>query len=559
MLVGGSTLLSANRGRTYGYSSFVELSAQKYSDGSFNICIDSEGESGAIGSLAVERVVEQINEKQSLNIDTVTGATVSSAAALESAAKALAGVGFDTNELKQKQDLLSTADITEHCDVVVVGAGGAGLTAAISAAKAGAKVIVVEKLGIPGGSTARSDGKIAATGSSLQQYFGVVDNVSSFAGYMMGYSDEKDSQNRIMLLAEHSGANIDFLSDCGVRFSENILSISDEEDAQRDHVALDKNGNAGGAAIVLPLLETAKELGVRFIYESTVNGLLRSVYGDVEGVKATTKDGGTLTVKAGATILATGGYDRASARCTEYNAHSTVPAASYSGVGGTGDGVLLAEQAGAKILEGSLMAELYDFSLNTNSEYGLLITPRGDRFVNESLGAFELGSALQERGFSNAYMLFDSVTASAAVRDAASDGSGKVISSTTMMGLEAALKCSGLSAAVNRYNLLCDSKLDSDYGKERRYMKPLDSGPFYAVPYELASYGTLGGIRSNNKCQAMSAISVVPGLYAAGEVSNGAYFRTGIPDGGVTLAQVVETGRIAGQNAATFALTGDNY
>lgn len=555
LLIGGNRYFDAGRGRTYGYQSWVEVTAQRTGDGAFFLTVDSEKETPAIGDQAVARTVELINEGQTLDVDVLTGATVSSNAALESASKALKNLGYDIDSLASRPSLTFEPYRTEECDVVVVGAGGAGLSAAIEAAKYGADVIVVEKLGIAGGSTARSDGLIMATGSGLQNYFGIKDTTASFAGFLYSFASDNILQSRLISLAENSGSNIDFLRENGVEFSDHLLAANDAEGVQRLHQIVTSGGEAAGGALITPLREKAEELGVEFFYGADVREILTDHYSNVVGVRARCLDGSELTVKADATIIASGGYDRSPTLIRDFSLGGAPPAFSFSGVGSTGEVMRLASDLGVKIIKGSLIAELHDFAAGTEGFHGLLVNRLGSRFVNESLDSFALGSAVQTSGSGEAWLILDSSDASGKVKSLAGPEGG-VVSAATLEQLASALGAANLPATVSRYNYMCANNLDEDYGKPTRWLREIDAGPFYAVPYKLASYGSLGGIRTNNRCQAMSNLAAVPGLYAAGEAAFGSYMDEGYPGFGASLAVVVDSGRTAGKSAAIFALTG---
>ena len=556
LLIGGNAYFDAGRGRTYGYQSWIEVTAQRLDNGSFFLTVDSEKETPALGDQAVERTIALINEGQTLDVDVLTGATISSSAALESATKALKHLGYDIDTLATRPSLTFEPQRLEKCDVVIIGAGGAGLTAAIEAAKYGADVVVVEKLGIAGGSTARSDGLIMATGSALQTYYGVNDTTASFAGFLYGFASENILQSRLIALAENSGANIDFLRENGVNFSESLIKTGGAESVERIHQITTSGGEAAGGALITPLRETAESLGVRFFYGADVNEILTDHYSNIIGVTARCLDGSELTVHAAATVIASGGYDRSPSLIREFSLGGQAPAFSYSGAGNTGDVTRLASDLGVKIIKGSLIAELRDFAAGTDSAGALLVNDLGSRFADESLDAFSLGSAVQSSGSGTAWLILDSAKASGKVEKLAGGESG-VVSAAGLEELALKLGAANLPATVSRYNYMCVSNLDEDYGKPTRWLKEIsDNGPYYAVPYKLASYGSLGGIRTNNRCQAMSNLAAVPGLYAAGEAAFGSYMDEGYPGFGASLAVVVDSGRIAGKNAAVYALTG---
>lgn len=264
-LVGGVGLLAGGRARVHGYSGTIVMSAEVQEDGSFRLQVDRHKEDYGLGSIALARVVDAVNEQQNLDVDLISGATETSAAALECARKALENAGIDTGSLQGTESGGGEGFVDYSCDVVVVGAGGAGLTAALSAAQNGSQVIVVEKMGMAGGSTVRSEGMLMAAGTELQAYNGVRDGSASFSSFLYGLCDPLISrQNRIVTLSEHSADNLKMLEDLGVRFSDTLLRSADggragacrgrskrQRGRRRDRAAAAQRLRRGGRAVCL--------------------------------------------------------------------------------------------------------------------------------------------------------------------------------------------------------------------------------------------------------------------------------------------------------------------
>ncbi len=558
-LVGGAAKLDAGRARVDGYRGEIEMTAQRNRDGSFTLTADRHNESYGIGDLAVDNVVRLVNEQQNLTVDVLSGATETSAAALECAALALENAGFDVEAMRAEAERARSDEpqyIDYQCDVVVVGAGGAGLTAAVSAAQNGAEVLVVEKLGIAGGNTARADGYIMATNTALQEYGGVNDSPASMAGYLFAFAGGNVRQNKLVSLAERSASNIEFLESLGVRFSQTLLS-SGGDPTRRVHIAINEKGEASGGAIVKPLLRACDELGVKILYNLEVTELVRDLYGNVLGVRGVTAERDVVTIWADATVLATGGYDRSATMIEDYNKTSARPAYSYSSEGNTGDGLRLAQTVGAQLFKGSLIAELYDFSCGTNGSAGLLVTPSGERFADESADAFHLGGEVQRAGANGAYLILDGSADSAALR--AGVASGAAYQADSIQALAQALGAPALAQTVESYNRQCAQRRDDQFGKDAAYLNALEDGPYYAVVYKLKSYGTMGGLKTNNNGQVSSSAGFVPNLFACGEVANGYHFDEVFPGFGASLAQVIDSGRMTGAFAAQYALSPESY
>ena len=541
----------------HGYRGDVTVRAA-LSDGGFVVELVSCDEREGLGTLGAEAMVERINTAGTLAVDVVSGATVTSSAVLAAAEQALVRAGA-SRELMYR----AATDAWEYryltYDVVVVGAGAAGLTAAIEASRAGASVLVVEKQGVAGGSSARSEGVIAATGTDEQAYLYIDDSPTSFAASWLSGSGVSSNQLRILSLSERSADNLALLSELGVSFSRSLMSDNPSDRVPRRlHPIVDEDGEMGGGALVAPLVEAAEELGVDFLYDARVYEIQLGIAGEVTGVRARLADGGVVTVESTAVILATGGYDRS--RDLMYEFLEPVELYSVSSPGNTGDGIELALAAGGALDPGfGLMTDLYDFYAGTSgSAGGMLVTPDGERFVREDADSFTKATTLLGRGeYARAYYIVDAAGATAAVTAAAE--SGTVTSADSLAALSSALDAPWLERVAALYNDLCAEGADPYYGKDPAHLIPLGEGPYYAIPYELRCFGTTGGIATDLGCAVVSAADntrVVPGLYAAGECANGSYFAEGYPGRGYSLAQVIDTGIIAGTKSAEYVAAG---
>jgi Succinate dehydrogenase/fumarate reductase, flavoprotein subunit len=533
-----------------GYRSDIRVEASVDEDGRVTVVSLSHNETPGIGDFSVTVTIELINKKQSVAIDAVAGATVSSLATIAAAEEAISKLAVDIEKFLSPSLTETTEYLTLDYDVVVVGAGGAGLTAAITAAEKGAKVVVMEKLGIPGGSTARSDGRIMAAGTELQQKYREADNSGSFAGYLYDFADKSLGSFRQLELAEHSAANLRFLENIGITFADNVYAAFEGQSPKRVHLV--SNGDdTGGCLMIQPLVDKALELGVAFLYNTRAFELVQSFDGTVRGVRGKSSFGHVLTLNADAVILASGGFDRSHALLSEHGLSSGL---SVSGVGSTGDGVELARSAGADIFDAaSLIATLEDLGTGLFDTTGLIVDASGNRLGNEAGDPFLLSSTLLSRGYTTAYLIVDAGAYNDAVR--AGLDVGKVVVADTVEELSEKTGMPDLNFAVAQYNIKCANKSDPEYGKPSRYLGALADGPFCAVPLALKTYGTLGGVVTNSRCQVLDNTgNMITGLYAAGEVMNGAFFITGFPSFGASLAEVLETGILAGDNAAKHAL-----
>ncbi|MEA5051625.1 MAG: FAD-dependent oxidoreductase [Oscillospiraceae bacterium] len=544
----GCGLTGKASGSAEGYGGELVLRAVRDGD-DFVLSVEKSKETTGIGSLALRRLLDDMNERQSLAPDVVSGATETSHAAVEAATKAVRSLGFDVGELASRVRFNEVADKEYSCDVLVIGAGGAGLTAAIAAAEKGEDVIVLEKMGVAGGSTARSGGRIMAAGTSIQKDKLISDTSSGLGSFLFGYAEDDADSTRVLDMAQHTAANLDLLTKYGVRFSGTLLPTYAGQQPERVHIIVGSSGTAGGGYLIEPLVRAAEAYGVTILYETEATELLSTAAFAVTGARAKEAGGSIVTVHADATILATGGYDRDASLFSSLAHADAAMAVSQTALGTTGDGIRLAENVGGTVLSGAPIATLDDYYAQTGGSFGLLVTPAGIRFCNEAGREFSVSGALFRTGSAYAYL----ITSDGGSGVKAAVSNGYAYEADSVEALADAIHAPGLAATVSQYNELCAAGEDTRFGKDAKYLKAVEGRQYYAVPYLATVYGTTGGILTNISCAVVNENGdAVDGLYAAGELANGVYFDYEFPGFGASLAETIETGRIAGERAAVY-------
>ena len=514
----------------------------------------SQNETAGLADPAIANVPAAIVEKQSLAVDTASGATVTSKAILAAAEAALTAAGADVEALKVAEVEAREAQTIEiTADVVVLGAGGAGVAAAVEAYDAGAKVVLLEKMGVIGGTTATSQGMVGAYES---KYTKEKDVHYTF--------EESNASYRLdpaltSITIEQSGAAIDFMADrLGMNFYDVIVGYGP---LQMMHL-VEGAGPAMKTAMETALAGTEIEL----MLNTEATEILMNEDGSVKGVAA--KSGvDTVYVYADSVIVCTGGY--------AYNPEMTVrldpEKRGTMGIGhvaSTGEGIMMASNVGALLTHtNDMMCVLKDYEImtehNGNSTTAnvssfisrnntVLLGADGKRFVNEK----DIGYMTQKLNspvFDQMHK--DDLGYVWAISDKKSlDEKGvkrgldmEFITADTFeelaekMGLDVAT----VAETLNNYNSYVDAGHDPEFG--RLLLAKLEA-PYCAVrvmPCEIITYG---GIARNENSEVIRADgTVIPGLYTAGEASaNSAYM-------GFTITNAFVWGRIAGTNAAAFA------
>ena len=498
---------------------------------------------------------------QSIDVDSVSSATVTSNAIKAAVADCIAQAGGDAQALKSVAEKEPVQDAVYDVDVVVVGAGAAGLSAANTALEAGANVLILEKTGVTGGSTARSGGKILGAGTEWQTAQGFTDTPDMMYDYLMSFDrDGIMDADLVRTFCDNSAENIQWLVDRGVQMQD-VEPIHSSLTPWRVHNVKGGGGQTSGhgGQFTAPLTNLYEGNGGKILYNCTANELLTDESGAVVGVKGTMADGSTVTVNAKGVILATGGYAHNEEMLSRYN--DFLPTNIYSGVPMTnvGDGLVMAEAVGAKNFDApglQLVYVSYDCYVGINEESGLIVTNKGERVVNEWSYQSHVAQALADAKSPCGYYI-TAVKNGACVEPYPMLAWGvtmeNVPHAATIAELaeQIGMDASALEATVTRYNELCEKGKDEDFGKPAEYMIPVEGETYYAFYMTPGSSVTFGGLQIDTDAHVLDTNDQpISGLYAAGEVAFTGLFDAEYPCCGMAIGGAVYYGRIAGQLAA---------
>jgi flavocytochrome c len=447
------------------------------------------------------------------------------------------------------------ASETKSYDVVVIGAGAAGLASAIEAAENGAKVAVLEKMPMVGGSTVLSGGIVYATGSEIQKKLGIKDSVEDLVKYWSERANGKNDLDYLTFVAERSGQTIDWLVKLGVVFGDPTpTGISP---VLRAHTSTEH-----GAGIIKPLKAYAEQKNVEFFLQTAATELLTNDKNEVIGVKAVGKDKKEISFMAKSIVLATGGFDRNPELVKKY-AQVADGQASFAGTGNTGDGLTMVEKLNADVVthggvigfravEGET-AYTTDVCLLMWMPY-LSVNKQGQRFVNEAIDYPVFYEELVKQEDQVSYLIFDGNTYVPTLDKAVEKGSAFTADTLDELAQKTGINAEGLNATIKEYNEMIKAGKDTKFGKDLTGHKAIDKPKYYALKVVPAILGTMTGIKTNLDTQVINKDGkAIPGLYAAGEVANGDFFNTVYPASGTSIQMSLTFGRVAGTNAAKFA------
>ena len=499
----------------------------------------------------VEAIPSQIVEGQTLAVDTVTGATITSAAVVSAVTSALEQAGADVNALKETSEKAKAEDQTIDADVVILGAGAAGLSAALEASNAGASVVVLEKQGIVGGSTTRSGGKLVAAGTKQQEEAGFTgDTAEDLYNYLSSFDTYHEiDADKLHEFTDHALEDVQWLEGLGV----DVINVEPIHSSITPWRVLNTKGGGGqvsgiGGQITVPLYDAVAKTDTQFIYNCTADEILMKD-GKAVGAKGTMKDGSTVTVNAKGVIVATGGYASNHELGSVYykNYSTSVPA------GNVGDGFTMAEAVGADVYQSKGVQEVavsFTCGVGINEESGLVVNNKGERVVDEWTYQSHVATALRESGSEGGWYIACSNDPNPTVQYGMTLDSTLSAETVEELAEKMGADPETLAATVTRYNELCDKGVDEDFGKPSEYLTKLE-GPYYAIQMNPVLTVTFGGINTDTASHVLDKEgNVIGGLYAAGETAFVGIFGSEYPSCGVAIGSSVHYGRLAGQNAA---------
>jgi fumarate reductase flavoprotein subunit len=462
-------------------------------------------------------------------------------------------------------------------DVIVIGGGG-GLAAAVAAAEKGAKVTVLEKRKVLGGNTALARGLLAAE-SPVQRRMKIDARKEDLFKTAMAYAHWKINPEIVRTFINKSGDTVEWLEEKGVRFQD-LPNFYYNQIPRIYHIP-----EGYGAGLVKILAARCRELGVHIFNETSAKKILIRKEGCVGGVLAVSGDKETR-INAKSVVIATGGYsgnkEMLKKYCPDYTEDARV-----NGIQHMGDGLLMAMNVGAatedlgRLLSmgpffvGSLQVSVVSVESNT-----IWVNKRGERFADESTYLpSESANALNRQPEKICYALFDEAIKESFIQEGLIKGIHRLFpSGSKMVELDKYLRKEAregrariadswkgvaewigadpgvLENSLIAYNNSCDCGYDDLFYKDRRYLQPLRTPPYYALRCHQAFHGTLGGIRINQHMEVLNQQDKpIPGLFAAGNDTGGwesdtyCYILSG-----TAFAFAINSARIAGENAVKY-------
>lgn len=506
----------------------------------------SETETDFAKPAAKEIIRQAIAKGNAESFDAVSGATITS----EATAKAVQNaVALSKGSL---EDSIKYEDT--ECDIVIIGAGGAGLTAAIEADARGAKVILLEKMGIVGGNTNSATGGLNASETSIQKEKGISDSNEQYYQDTMKGGYNINNPELVRFMTDNSAEVVDWLISIGA----DLTDVGKMAGSTNSRTHRPQGGAPVGKHLVDVLSKNVEKAGIDLRLKNTVTDIL-SENGKASGVKVQAGSS-SYTIKAKAVIVATGGFG-----ANPDMVVSLVPGLKGFGTtnhkGATGDAFAWFEKFDAATVDmdqiqthptvvpgnGVMITEA------VRGNGAIIVNRDGKRFCSEMATRDVMSKAILEQKGQTAYLMFDQ-----SVRESlkAIEGyvkKGLLTQGDTLKEIAKQLEIpeAELEATFAEYNRAQKAGEDSMGRKISEMPRALETAPFYAVEIGPAIHHTMGGVKINTKAEVLTKNDkAVPGLYACGEVTGGIHGGNRL--GGNAVADIEIFGKQAADSACDY-------
>lgn len=594
-------------GKAYGNNGWLTVEVTIKDNKITDIKTPGQRETKYLGDTAIREIGKDVLQYQTLNVDNIAGATVTSTALKTAIAQAIEKAGGDIAAFQKPvpEKIKKVAGITKgSADLIIVGAGGAGLSAAVTAKDLGVKnVLVLEKMPVIGGNTLRCASAFNAADPDRQKALLMTETLKE--AVVKAISEKPVSEEHAKLMADvkakyeaylKSGSKT--LFDCPEwhalqtynggdkvghiplirQYSNNVLDTLHWMQSKGSPVMDRVSQGAGalwqrthqldapaGLGLIDPLYQSAVKQGVNFKLGMRVQDLILNDKGRVIGVTATDKVGNKyeFTSKDGV-ILATGGYSQNKEMRQKSAPHLTPEMVSTNQPGATGDGIVIATRHGADTT-GMNYVQVYPLATpGTGALQGrarkmsglddvIDVNKNGERFVKEDARRDEFVAAIKKQPGGVVYDINDSSIVKPLnsfnedVETLVSIGRIYKADSLADLAKQLGMPADKLEATVAEFNKMVEAKNDPKFGR-KLFDRPIVKPPFYATPRAPSIHHTMGGLQISTNAQVLDKKGKpIPGLYAAGEVTGGIHGSNRL--GGNATADVLTFGRIAAKSA----------
>ena len=512
---------------------------------------------------------DQVVALSSTDVDLISGATFSAKGfidAVNDAAKK-AGVTLAKADKKALKKAARKLPKTSNYDVVVIGAGGAGFSAAITARNAGANVVLLEKMPAVGGNSLISGAEMNVAKNWVQPKLGINDDSPELHAEDTFKGGDGKGDMKVINVMTHEALDAakwcrDYL---GVRFEDDNLFFFGGHSRKR---ALIPVGHTG-TEFIAKFQAKADELGIPVITNMKAEELIKNKDGRVVGVKAT-MDGSEYTFNAkGGVVLATGGFGANPEMVKKYNPKIDERFKTTDAPGSTGEALYMAERAGAELVNMGYIqtypicdpiSGAIELIADARFDGAIMLNQEGKRFVEELQRRDVLSEAILNQTGQYCWVLWNDNIGKISNTVKAHANEYEAFTKQGIMTTCDDLKCIAdftkipfdqLQKTVKRVSDMAGKGNDKDFN-HRAGLMDMQQGKYYVIKAVPSTHHTMGGVRINEKAEALTAEGkVIPGLWAAGEVTGVTHGTNRL--GGNAYTDIIVFGRIAGEAAAKAA------
>lgn len=541
----------------YGMGGEYHITMTFSEDSILSIDASDNSETLMVGTEAIRILSERILENQSLDLDVVSSATISSNAFIRGVQDCVKQADGDVEMLKQVKITIDTYEGSSHeADVLIIGGGLAGLSTAATAVQNGSSVILLEQRGFLGGHSVLAAGTLVLGGTELQASLGIEDSADEFDAWMLEVGKGEKDPIQTRMVAERSQEIYDFVYAMNGAIDETQVLLNDG--TYRGHALYPNVG-----AVFASMAEKLVELGVDVRYNTHAYDLIVNESGEVLGVKATDYYGNETEYYGDSIVLASGGYAGNKDMLLEFWGEKYKNLV-YGGLSGTdGTMMLAAMNIGADSINMDNPHLDACADLNTGITITAALSTKGgaitirqstaQRIADESAAHAEtLAATMLELGDPFYLIIYDDtafdVSSSLTYKAAFYNNSGLVHKYESVEALANAynLDAAALQKTIDDYNAAVRGEIEDEFGRTT-FNKEI-SAPFYCTKVTNGVTTTTGGLKVNEKLQVLDTDGqIIPNLYAAGETTGG--FRINYISGS-SLSHAIACGLVIGEETA---------
>ncbi|MEQ7261558.1 MULTISPECIES: flavocytochrome c [Lactococcus] len=446
------------------------------------------------------------------------------------------------------------SSLKKSYDVIIVGSGGAGMTAAIEAKDAGMNPVILEKMPMAGGNTSKASAGLNASETSVEKSQGVTDSNDKFYEETLKGGGGTNDKELLRYFVDHSAAAVDWLAQNDIVLDN--LTTTGGMSVSRTHRPHD--GSAVGAYLVKGLEENISKRDIPVFVNSDVTKI-NEKDGKVSGVEVKI-EGETKQVDSKAVVVTTGGFGANQKMIAKYRP-DLKDYVTTNAAGSTGDGIEMISALGGALVDMDkiqihptvFQKTGYLVSESIRGEGAILVNKEGNRFFNEMDTRDKVSAAELKQDGKYAYAIFGEGTKDKvkAVDQYISKNMVVEADNVEELAKKLDIKSEELKATVTKWNKAVADKKDSEFGRTTGMTNDI-SGKVYAIKVAPGIHHTMAGVKINTQTQVLKEDGQpIKGLYAAGEVTGGLHGGNRI--GGNAVADIIIFGRQAGQESAKYA------